>query len=179
LDRLSAQIKGVKSHTVSNDGATISVVLDAKYVGELALLLSVEGLNDLLSVLAQAKTEIEARAGTKAGTKVEAKATNGASLARPDHAATQAVAPKASAAQTEQPNQVTISVPKNWLVSSDTKEHHVVLVVFNHKMDGQAGYALDPNAAKKMAVGLVKNADAVLTSKTNRNRVELSVGRKQ
>jgi hypothetical protein len=68
-----------------------------------------------------------------------------------------------------EPNdQITISLPKNWLVSSDLTIHDVVLLIFNHKLDAQTGYALDADAAKKMAVGLVKNADAVLAHKASR-----------
>ena len=141
LDKLSAKINSVKSYAVSDEGAEVAVVLDAKHVGELALLLSVDCLNDLLSTLNRAKVAIEGK---------RAKQIN----ARQDN-------------NPKQDNQVTISVPKNWLVSADTKVHNVVLLVFNHQTDIQSGYALDPDAAKKMATGLVKNADAVLTSKGN------------
>jgi hypothetical protein len=35
----------------------------------------------------------------------------------------------------------------------------------NHKLDRQAGYAFSPDAAKQLAVGLVKSADALLSSR--------------
>jgi hypothetical protein len=174
LDRLSAQIKGVKSHTVSEDGATVSVVLDAKYVGELALLLSLEGLTDLVSVLGRAKAEIEAKAPTGTGPAgSDRPAAQRVAIQPPS----QTDATQPTAAPMVQSSQVKISVPKNWLVSAETKVHDVVLLVFNHQTDAQTGYALDPNAAKKMAVGLVKNADAVLTNKSNRKPPDSPVGR--
>jgi hypothetical protein len=76
--------------------------------------------------------------------------------------------PAAQSKPGEPNNQVTLTVPKNWLVSADLQMHDVVLLIFNHKTDAQSGYALDADTAKKMAVGLVKNGDAVLAHKASR-----------
>jgi hypothetical protein len=37
--------------------------------------------------------------------------------------------------------------------------------VFNHRLENQEGYALSPDAAKQVAGGLMKSADAVLALK--------------
>ena len=78
-----------------------------------------------------------------------------------------------SAIQVRRPKkneQVSVTVPKNWLVSADVQVHGVVVLVFNHQANGQTGYALDANSAKQLAVGLVKNAEAVLTHKAAKDK---------
>lgn len=62
-------------------------------------------------------------------------------------------------------NELKVTVPKTWLVTSDAQARGVVVLVFNHQTETRAGYALNPNAAKKMAASLVQNADAILSQK--------------
>ena len=59
-------------------------------------------------------------------------------------------------------NQLKVTMPKTWLVTSDVKERGVVIVVFDHQSEAKAGYALSPDAAKKMAAGLTQSAEAIL-----------------
>ena len=58
-------------------------------------------------------------------------------------------------------DQIAISTPKTWMVTADLNVHGVVVLIFDPKTDAQVGYALDAEASKKMADGLIKNADAV------------------
>jgi hypothetical protein len=63
------------------------------------------------------------------------------------------------------PDQVTFTLPKSWMVTADVQKRGLVLMVFDPKTDGQVGYALDPESSKKIAAGLLKNADAVIAHK--------------
>jgi len=123
---LSAQISAIKGHQLSADKRELSIVLDAKHVGDLAIVLSTDQLQQLASMISSVKTELPA---------------------------------------TDPKDQLQISAPKTWLVTADLKIHDVVLVIFNRQTAAQSGYALDANAAKQMAEGLIKNADAVLKKK--------------
>ena len=59
-------------------------------------------------------------------------------------------------------SQINVTKPKTWLVTADLEVHGIVLLVFDPKTETQMGYALDAESSKKMAAGLIKNADAVL-----------------
>ncbi len=57
---------------------------------------------------------------------------------------------------------LTVTVPKTWLVMADTAVHHMVILAFDHQAETKAGYALNPDAAKKLAAVLVQKADTIL-----------------
>jgi len=57
-------------------------------------------------------------------------------------------------------SQVTVMVPKTWLVTADTSRQ-AVIIVFNHESDGRAGYALNTESGQKLADALSKNATAI------------------
>ena len=65
-------------------------------------------------------------------------------------------------------NQISVTTPKTWLVTADLEVHGLVLLIFDPKTETQIGYALDAESSKKMAAGLIKNADAVLARKPTR-----------
>jgi hypothetical protein len=67
-----------------------------------------------------------------------------------------------------QANQLKVTMPRTWLVTADVKDRGVVVVAFDHQAETRVGYALDPDAAKKIADGLTKNADAILAEKSAR-----------
>jgi hypothetical protein len=50
-------------------------------------------------------------------------------------------------------------------VTADTSGRGLVLLILNHRLENQEGYALSPDAAKQVAGGLTKSADAVLALK--------------
>src|SRR5262245_30865343 len=68
--------------------------------------------------------------------------------------------------QSKNADQISVAVPKTWMITADVNVRGVVLLVFDPKTESQVGYALDPEASKKMAVGLVQNADAIIKHKT-------------
>ena len=61
--------------------------------------------------------------------------------------------------------QLKVTVPKTWLVTADLKQRGVVILAFDHQAETRVGYALAPDAAKKMSASLNQNADAVLNHK--------------
>jgi hypothetical protein len=64
--------------------------------------------------------------------------------------------------------QLRVAVPKTWLVMADTQVHRMVILAFDHQAETKAGYALNPDAAKKLAGVLVQKADDVLTHRTDK-----------
>ena len=69
----------------------------------------------------------------------------------------------------QKPGQVAVKMPKNWLITCDPQVHGVVVFVLEHQTDTEAGYAFPPDAAKKIAAGLIKNADLVIAGKPVKN----------
>lgn len=63
------------------------------------------------------------------------------------------------------PGQVTARMPKKWMVTADVQKHGVVLLVFDPQMPSQAGYVLTSDAAKELATGLAKKAEAIVVHK--------------
>jgi len=67
--------------------------------------------------------------------------------------------------------QLKVTAPKTWLVTADVKHRGVVVLAFDHQSESRVGYALAPDAAKKMGASLSQNADAILNQKrTNGNQ---------
>ena len=52
-------------------------------------------------------------------------------------------------------------MPKNCTVAADLNSRKLVLLILDHKLTTQKGYALTPEAAQQIAVGFTKNAEAV------------------
>ena len=50
-------------------------------------------------------------------------------------------------------------------MTADTSGRGLVLLILNHRLENQEGYALTPDAAKQVAGGLTKSADALLASR--------------
>jgi hypothetical protein len=85
------------------------------------------------------------------------------SHARP---AAPAAAPKPEPADSK-PGQMKVAVPKKWTVTADLKVNNVVLLIFDHQLETQVGFALSAKTTKEMVAALVKNADAVLAQQAN------------
>ena len=60
-----------------------------------------------------------------------------------------------------------MTVPKTWAITTDNQKRGLVIVVFDHQAETRAGYALSPDAARKMSVALAKNAEAVLSNRND------------
>lgn len=134
---LSAYVNAIKGHTLSADKKELSVVLEAKHVGELSIVLSTDQFEQLATIINQVRSELSDKGAEKSEL-----SNKGA-----------------------EKNELTVAVPRNWAVTADVKMHDLVLLVFNRQTPAQTAYGLDPAAAKGMAEGLLKNADVVLKKK--------------
>jgi len=147
-------IAEVKSSRLSDDKKEVVIAGKGKYVGELELFVAKECLDDFIQALLRAKADLgltmdSPRAGA-------APALNGGS-----HAGT---TDKPSAPGRD-PNEITAELPKNCMVTADPKGRGLVMLVFNHRLENQRGYALPPDAAKQVAGRLATSADTVLAAR--------------
>ena len=121
-------VNAIKAQSVSDDGLFATFTFTTKYVGDLDVTMPAACLDELLSALKGARSDINRKDPKKA-------------------------------------NQLQLTVPKTFLVTADVKERGLVIVVFDHQAETRAGYALTPDAAKKLSSGLTQNADAVINKK--------------
>ena len=129
-------VSEVKDSTVSDDGNLTSVTFTTKYVGDLDLTMPSSCVDRLIAVLQEARNKGQPKAPVEP-----------------------------SRQPPLEPNQLRVAVPKTWALTADVKERGLVIVVFDHLAETRTGYALSPDAAIKMSEGLVKNAEAVLSSR--------------
>jgi len=139
-------VSEIKQAIVSDDGTTTSVTFTTKYVGDLDVTMPSSCVDRLIAVLQDAKSKLQPKASPQLEAQPKASPEPAASL---------------------QPNQVRVTVPKTWAVTADSRQHGLVIVVFDHQADTRAGYALSPDAARKLSEGLAKNAEAVLLNRNH------------
>jgi hypothetical protein len=144
-------INGIKSCKLSANGAEVHITFATRYSGDFEISMPLACRDELIALLAPGGAPKPAPA---------------APVAAPAPAAPAPVPTAPSKTEPAKPGQISVTVPKKWAVTADTTIHDVVLLLFNPNMDKQTGYALGPEAAKEMAVGLVKNADTVLAHKS-------------
>ena len=152
-------INSIKSCRISDNGAEVHITFVSRYSGDFEVSMPIACRDELMALLGPGS----------AAPAIPPKS----SPPKPSQPVATAAAPPrtpapAAASEAAKPGQVSVSVPKKWAVTADTAVHDVVLLLFNPNMDKQSGYALGPEAAKEMAVGLVKNADAVLAHKASK-----------
>jgi hypothetical protein len=145
---MAIRIAEVKSSSLSDDKKEIIVGGAGKYIGDVELRFARECLDDLIAALAQAKGAL----GPSANTAVAP-------------SATAAPAPERNGGAGANPDQIRFEIPKNFTVTADTSGRGLVLLILNHRLENQEGFALSPDAAKQVAGGLAKSADAVLALK--------------
>src|SRR6266700_8305230 len=149
---MAIRISEVKSSRLSDDTKEIIVDSTGKYTGDLELRFARECLDQLLQMLTQARDALE-----PSMTPAAVPAAAQPPVAPPNEAPV--VAPKTS------PGEVRFEIPKNFTVTADTSGRGLVLMIINHRLENQNGYAFSPDAAKQVAGGLVKSADAALALK--------------
>jgi len=145
---MAIRIAEVKSSSLSDDKKEIIVGGSGKYIGDVELRFARECLDDLIAALAQAKGAL--------GPSVN-------SAVAPT--ATAAPAPERNGGAGANPDQIRFEIPKNFTVTADTSGRGLVLLILNHRLQNQEGFALSPDAAKQVAGGLTKRAEAVLALK--------------
>jgi hypothetical protein len=145
---MAIRISEVKASRLSDDKKDVIVGGSGKYIGDVELRFARECLDNLIDALVQAKGALGPSANSapvRNGTAVAAPRRNGGAGANPD--------------------QIRFEIPKNFTVTADTSGRGLVLLILNHRLENQGGYALSPDAAKQVAGGLTKSADAVLALK--------------
>jgi hypothetical protein len=145
---MAIRIAEVKSSTLSDDKKEVIVGVSGKYTGALELRFARECLDDLIDALVRAKGALEPSVGPGLAPGVAA-----------------VPVPRRNGASGGNPNEIRFEVPKNFTVTADTSGRGLVLLILNHRLENQEGYALSPDAAKHVAGGLTKSADAVLALK--------------
>jgi hypothetical protein len=156
---MAIRISEVKSSRLSDDNKEIIVDSTGKYTGDLELRFATDCLDQLLQLLLQAREALEpsTRPASAPGVSASAAGVTVPPAAQP--AANPVVAPKTN------PDEVRFEIPKNFTVTADTSGRGLVLMIVNHRLENQNGYAFSPDAAKQVAGGLMKSADAALARK--------------
>jgi hypothetical protein len=145
---MAIRIAEVRSSSLSDDKREVIVGGRGKYIGDVELRFARECLEDLIDALVRAKGAFEPSTGSNPVPNVPA-----------------APAPKRNGGAGAHPNEVRFEIPKNFTVTADTSGRGMVLVILNHRLENQVGYALSPDAARQVAGGLAKSADAALALK--------------
>src|SRR5258708_2425528 len=142
---MAIRISEVKSSSLSDDNREIIVGGSGKYIGDVELRFARECLDNLIDAFVRAKGALGPSAH---------------SALVPDAPIT-----KRNASSAANPDQIRFEIPKNFTITADTTGRGLVLLILNHRLENQEGYALSPDAAKQVAGGLTKSADAVLALK--------------
>ena len=145
---MAIRIAEVKSSSLSDDKREVIIGGSGKYIGDVELRFARECLDNLIDALVRAKGALEPSTNSN-----------------PIPNVTAAPAPKRNGGAGANPNEVRFEVPRNFTVTADTSGRGLVLVILNHRLENQVGYALSPDAARQVAGGLSKSADAVLAFK--------------
>ena len=145
---MAIRINEVKSSSLSDDKREVIVGGSGKYIGDVELRFARECLDGLIDALVRAKSALEPSANPGLVPSVSA-----------------AAPPKRIGGAGANPDEVRFEIPKNFTVTADTSGRGLVLLILNHRLDNQEGYALSPDAARHVAGGLTKSADALLALK--------------
>ena len=141
---MAIRISEVKSSGLSDDKKEVIVGGSGKYIGDVELKIALECLDDFIDALVSARGRL-------------------GSVAVPS--ADSAVVPKRNARSGDNPNEVRFEIPKTFAVTADTEGRGLVLLILNHRLENQEGYALSPDAAKQVAEGLINSADVLLADR--------------
>jgi hypothetical protein len=145
---MAIRISAVKGSRLSDDKKEVIVASTGKYTGELELRFACECVDDLIRALVEARGDLQP---TNAST--------------PMPVALPSAPPKTNGPDiSKNPDEVRFEIPRNFTITADSSGRRLVLFIVNHKLDRQAGYALSPDAAKQLAGGLVKSAEALLVA---------------
>ena len=145
---MAIRIDEVKSSSLSDDKREVIVGGSGRYIGDVELRFARGCLDGLIDALVRAKSALDPSANSGLVPSVSPAATPG----RNGSAGTN-------------PNEIRFEIPKNFTVTADTSGRGLVLLILNHRLENQEGYALSPDAAKHVAGGLTKSADALLALK--------------
>ena len=162
---VAVTVNSIKEHAIVDGGAGVTITFAAQYVREHSLKMPASCIDELIGALTRIQSELNPPAGN-------------ARAAAPAPAPQQPAAPAPQRQQSAPPLQgaeppaapavptgnIAVRRPKNCIVGAETKAQKLVLMVFDFQTPHQAGFGLDPQGAKALAVDLVKNADVVLAA---------------
>ena len=143
---MAIRIAEVKSSGLTDDKKEIVIGGSGKYIGDIELRFARECLDDLIDAFMRAKSALEPSVNSVV-------ARSAAAVLTPERVAD------------TNPDEIRFDIPKNFTVTADRSGRGLVLLILNHRLENQAGYALSPDAAKQVAGGMTKSADAVLALK--------------
>src|ERR1700751_3605674 len=125
---MAIRISAVKSAHPSDDKKEVIVASVSKYSGELELRVASECVDDLIRALVKARGLLQPTTASTAAPVAVAGAlpTNGPQVGK-------------------NPDEVRFEIPRNFMVTPDTSGRGLVLLVVNHRLERQAGYALSPD----------------------------------
>lgn len=152
---MAIRIAAVSSATMSDDKKEFIVQTTGKYTGALELRFASDCVDDLIAALTK----------VRGGAQPAASHGGGPALAAETAVPGAEAAAQAKPGATGKADEVRFEVPKNCTISADTSGRGLVLFILNHRLEGQAGYAFSPDAAKQLAGGLTKSADALLAQR--------------
>jgi len=156
---MAIRISEVKSSMLSDDKKEVIVASMGKYTGELELRFARECLDQLLQMLTHARETLEPSTRPAAAAVIATSAASATDAPLVQAKADPVTLPKTS------PEEVRFEIPKNFTITADTSGRGLVLMIVNHRLENQNGYAFAPDAAKQVAGGLIKSADAALALK--------------
>jgi hypothetical protein len=157
---MAIRVSEVRSSRLSDDNKEVIVASTGKYTGDLELRFARECLDQLIQLLEQAREALEpsTKPAPAAGVSDPAASLAVVPVEQPNEGPIPA--PKTN------PDEVRFEVPKNFTVTADTSGRGLVLMIVNHRLENQNGYAFSPAAARQVAGGLIKSADAVPAMKS-------------
>ncbi|WP_256808798.1 MULTISPECIES: hypothetical protein [unclassified Bradyrhizobium] len=151
---MAIRIAAVSSATMTDDSKEFVVQTTGKYTGALELRFASDCVDDLIAALTRARGGVQPAMPNGGGSAFAAEAV------APGADAAARIEP--GAADKNKPNEVRFEIPQNCTISADSGGRGLVLFILNHRLDRQAGYAFSPDAAKQLAGGLTKSAEALL-----------------
>ena len=154
---MAIRVSTVASSRVSDDNKEVIVASTGKYTGDLELRFALECVDQLIDLLKQARGASGPEA--QPSPTLDAAVSGSSAAFAPQPGTDLKVAAKTN------PDEVRFEIPKNFTVTADTSGRGLVLMIVNHRLENQNGYAFSPDAARQVAGGLTKSADAVLAMK--------------
>jgi len=157
---MAIRISTVASSRISDDSKEVIVASTGKYTGDLELRFARECVDQLIDLLREASEAFEPSGKSdSAPGLVSAPAASVAAPPAAEPSADPIAAPKVK------PDEIRFEIPKNFTVTADTTGRGLVLMIVNHRLERQNGYAFSPDAARQVADGLIKSAEAALALK--------------
>jgi hypothetical protein len=160
---VAVTVNSVKEHAIVDGGAGVTITFAAQYVREHSLKMPASCIDELIGALTRIQSELNRPAG-KAREAAPAPQQSAAPVPQRQQSAPAPQGAEPAAAPPVPSGNIAVRRPKNCIVGAETKAQKLVLMVFDFQTPHQAGFGLDPQGAKALAVDLVKNADVVLAA---------------